>query len=36
MDVISWTLLGGVNGGASSIRLNSMNLGVRVHGGAPT
>jgi len=33
MDVIPWTLLGGVNGDASSIGLNSMNLGVRVHGG---
>jgi len=32
MDVIPWTLLGGVNGDASSIGLNSMNLGVRVHG----
>jgi len=36
MDIIPWALLEGVHGGASVIRLNSMNLGVRVHGGAPT
>jgi len=29
-----WALLGGVHGGASSIRLNSMNFEVRVHDGA--
>ncbi|QCE03652.1 hypothetical protein DEO72_LG8g1677 [Vigna unguiculata] len=34
MNVISWTLLGGVHGGAPSNGLNSMNLEVRVHGGA--
>jgi len=34
MDVIPWTLLGGVHGGASFIGLNFMNLGVRDHGGA--
>jgi len=34
MDVIPWTLLGGVHGGASSNGCNSMNLVVRVHGGA--
>jgi len=34
MDVISWTLLRGVPGGASAIGPNSMNLKVRVHGGA--
>jgi len=37
MGVIPWTLLGGgVNGGASSIGLNSMDLGVIAHGGAST
>jgi len=35
MDVIPWTLLVRVRG-ASSIGLNSMNLRVRVHGGAST
>ncbi|QCD92902.1 hypothetical protein DEO72_LG5g971 [Vigna unguiculata] len=35
-DVIPWTLLRGVHGGASSIGLNSTNLEVRVHGGAYT
>jgi len=34
MDVILWTLLRGVPGGASTIGPNSMNLEVRVHGGA--
>jgi len=29
-------LRGGVNGGASSIGLNSMDLGVIAHGGAST
>jgi len=36
MDVIPWTLLGRVHGGASSIGLNPTNLEVRVHGGADT
>jgi len=36
MDVIPWTLLVRVHGGASSIGLNPMNLEVRVHGGAST
>jgi len=36
MDVIPWAFLLGVPGGASSNGLNSMNLGVRVHGGAST
>jgi len=38
MGVIPWTLLGGggVSGGASSIGLNSMDLGVIAHGGAST
>jgi len=35
-DVIPWTFLLGVIGGASSNGLNSMNRGVRVHGGAST
>jgi len=35
-DVIPWTFLMGVPGGASPIGLNSMNLVVRVHGGAST
>ena len=35
-DVIPWTFLMGVPGGASPIRLNSMDLVVRVHGGALT
>jgi len=34
MDVIPWVLIGRVYGGSSSIGLNSMNLEVRVHGGA--
>jgi len=34
MDIISWALLGGVHNGASTIGPNSMNLKVRVHGGA--
>ena len=34
MDIISWALLGGVLGGASTIGPNSMNLEVRIHGGA--
>jgi len=34
MDVISWTLLRGVPSGPSTIRPNSTNLEVRVHGGA--
>ena len=34
MDIILWALLGGVHGGASGIRPNSMNLEVRAHGGA--
>jgi len=34
MDVIPWALLVRVIGGASPIGLNSMNLEVRVHGGA--
>ena len=34
MDVIPWTFLGGVHGGASPIGLNSMNLVVKVLGGA--
>ena len=34
MDVIPWILLGGVHGGALSNGRNSMNLMVRVHGGA--
>ena len=33
-DIISWALLGGVHSGASTIGVNSMNLEVRVHGGA--
>jgi len=36
MEVIPWALLGGFHGGTSSIRLNSTNLEVRVHGGAST
>jgi len=36
MDIILWALLEGVHGGASAIRFNSMNLEVRVHGGAST
>jgi len=35
-DVIPWTLLRGVPSGASPIGLKSMNLMVRVHGGAST
>jgi len=34
MDIISWALLRGVHSGASIIEPNSMNLKVRVHGGA--
>jgi len=34
LDVILWTFLNGVLGGASPIGLNSMDLVVRVHGGA--
>jgi len=34
MDIILWALLGGVHSGASVIGPNSMNLKVRVHGGA--
>jgi len=34
VDIIPWALLGGVHGGASAIGPNSMNLEVRVHGGA--
>jgi len=33
IDIIPWTLLGGVYGGVSSNGRNSMNLVVRVHGG---
>jgi len=36
LDVIPWTFLKGVPGGASPIGLNSMNLVVRVHAGAST
>jgi len=36
LDVIPWTLLMRVPGGALPIGLNSMNLVVRVHGGAST
>ena len=36
LDVIPWTFLMGVPGGAPSIGLNSMDLVVRVHGGAST
>jgi len=35
-NVIPWTLLMGVLGGALPIGLNSMNLVVKVHGGALT
>ena len=34
MDIILWALLGGIHGGVSAIGPNSMNLEVRVHGGA--
>jgi len=34
MDIISWALQGGVHSGASTIGANSMNLEVRVRGGA--
>jgi len=34
MDIISWALLGDVHDRASAIGPNSMNLEVRVHGGA--
>jgi len=36
LDVIPWTFLMGVPGGASPIGLNSMNLVVRVPSGAST
>jgi len=36
LDVISWDFLMGFTSGASPIGLNSMNLVVRVHGGAST